>query len=592
VAYSYVIYTGTGSNSIFNVPFSYIDEQDVKVKVDGNLVTPSWSNASTLRIDPAPALGAEIRIFRQTKRDDRIVDFVDGSVLTEADLDRATQQAFFLSQEAFELADELVEDFEDYTDLARQYADLAFKYERLAFDHRENARDAEDQAGIFKDLAGTFVEQAQLAAEAALASKDATVNFAENLTVGIDVLASGASPTVAYDPENIAFTFGLPPGQQGPQGVAGPQGPQGLTGPQGLQGPQGETGNTGPQGPAGAQGLQGPQGPKGDTGDVGPQGPAGAQGPQGLKGDKGDKGDTGNTGPQGPAGPVGAGLNILGEAANTGELPASGTTGDAYLIAGDLYVWTGSSWEDVGNVQGPAGATGATGPQGPQGEPGPQGPQGIQGPQGPQGPAGTNGTNGVDGATGPQGPKGDTGDTGPQGPQGIQGVQGPAGATGATGPAGPGVAAGGASGAILVKSSGTDYATTWLTPPSGSLVGTTAVQTLSNKTITNLVMDGYIREEIFAVTGTTPDLSPSNGTIQTWTLTAASTPVANSWNAGESITLMVNDTASLFTVNWTSIPVTWVGGSAPTLVPGGGYTVIQLWKVGSTIYGALVGQVA
>jgi len=34
-----------------------------------------------------------------------------------------------------------------------------------------------------------------------------------------------------------------------------------------------------------------------------------------------------------------------------------------------------------------------------------------------------------------------------------------------------------------------------------------------------------------------------------------------------------------------------LGGSAPTLATTG-FTVIELWKVGSTIYGALVGNVA
>jgi hypothetical protein len=103
---------------------------------------------------------------------------------------------------------------------------------------------------------------------------------------------------------------------------------------------------------------------------------------------------------------------------------------------------------------------------------------------------------------------------------------------------------------------------------------------------------GTITEVVFSVTGTTPAISPSNGTIQTWTLTGASTPTAGTWAQGQSLTLMVNDTASVYTVTWTSLGVVWVGGSAPTLLPGAGYTVIELWKVGSTIYGALVGQVA
>lgn len=91
----------------------------------------------------------------------------------------------------------------------------------------------------------------------------------------------------------------------GPQGATGPQGPQG---PQGIPGVKGDTGDVGPQGPAGPQGPQGIQGVKGDTGDVGPQGPAGPQGPQGPQGIQGPKGDTGDVGPagaQGPAGPTG-----------------------------------------------------------------------------------------------------------------------------------------------------------------------------------------------------------------------------------------------------------------------------------------------
>lgn len=101
--------------------------------------------------------------------------------------------------------------------------------------------------------------------------------------------------------------------------------------------------------------------------------------------------------------------------------------------------------------------------------------------------------------------------------------------------------------------------------------------------------DGYT-EEVFAVTGTTPALSPTNGSIQTWTLSGASTPTAGTWAAGQSITLMIDD-GSAATVTWSSLAVTWKtdSGNAPTLNTTG-FTVIQLWKVSTVIYGARVGN--
>jgi hypothetical protein len=101
--------------------------------------------------------------------------------------------------------------------------------------------------------------------------------------------------------------------------------------------------------------------------------------------------------------------------------------------------------------------------------------------------------------------------------------------------------------------------------------------------------DGYT-EEIFAVSGTTPALSPTNGSIQTWTLSGNSTPTAGTWANGQSLTLMIDD-GSASTVTWTSLAVTWKtnGGTAPTLNTTG-FTAIQLWEVGNVIYGARVGD--
>ena len=105
--------------------------------------------------------------------------------------------------------------------------------------------------------------------------------------------------------------------------------------------------------------------------------------PEQFRGPKGDKGDQG---------PIGKGLTVLGKLNSYSELTAKGTTGDAYFVGTHLYVWTGSKWEDMGEVKGD---------KGDQGERGPIGPIGKTGPIGATGPIGK---------TGPQGPKGDKGD--------------------------------------------------------------------------------------------------------------------------------------------------------------------------------------
>jgi hypothetical protein len=200
-------------------------------------------------------------------------------------------------------------------------------------------------------------------------------------------------------------------GPAGADGVAGPKGDTGAAGADGVAGPKGDTGDVGPQGPEGVQGIPGLQGPAGADGKDGAEGPMGPKGDLGPQGDVGAKGDIGNTGPQGEVGPVGPagadgevgpagpqgevgpkgdqgdqgipglGITFKGRVATVGDLPATATQGDMYIIdsTGDAWVWDdgAAAFENAGPIVGPtgpqgeAGAAGATGPEGPQGPAGP-----------------------------------------------------------------------------------------------------------------------------------------------------------------------------------------------------------------------------
>lgn len=186
------------------------------------------------------------------------------------------------------------------------------------------------------------------------------------------------------------------------------KGEKGETGPKGDKGDTGEKGATGERGPQGLQGERGLQGVQGEKGEPGIQGPVGPKGEQGEQGIQGIQGPQGEPGPQGPKGDTGSGLNIKGELDSESQLPQEGVSDDAWLIAGNLYVFVGENgnvesnpkWSNVGSIQGPAGPQGPVGPKGEQGEPGPKGEPGA------------------DGAPGIQGPKGDPGQKGEKGDPG------------------------------------------------------------------------------------------------------------------------------------------------------------------------------
>lgn len=155
------------------------------------------------------------------------------------------------------------------------------------------------------------------------------------------------------------------------------------------------------------------------------------------------------------------------------------------------------------------GADGAQGPPGNDGAPGADGAQGPPGNDGAQGPPGNDGADGLSAyeiavANGFVGDEaswlaslvGADGADGAQGPPGNDGAPGVDGSDGATGPAGPGLPAGGTTGQMIYKASGTDYDTAWGDAPAGgtgSADGDVQVHTPTTDATPTGGVDGSLR---------------------------------------------------------------------------------------------------
>ena len=115
--------------------------------------------------------------------------------------------------------------------------------------------------------------------------------------------------------------------------------------------------------------------------------------PEQFKGDKGDPGTS---------------IILKGVVENVDSLPELAEQNDSYKVkeTGDIWIWTGSKFENFGKLQG---IKGEKGDPGIQGEAGPKGDTGPKGDIGPKGDKGEKGDTGEKGETGLQGPQGERG---------------------------------------------------------------------------------------------------------------------------------------------------------------------------------------
>lgn len=184
--FAQVTYTGNGSTTSYAIPFSYIDSSHVKAYINGTLTSAFTVSTSTLIFTSAPANGATIRIQRETPIDVRLVDFADGSVLTEADLDRSANQSFYVAQEITDdQVNNLAVDVDDKWDAKSK------TIKNIASPVNDN--DAVNKAFITTNLPAINTVNTNIASVASVASNIANVNTVASNSANINSAVSNAT---------------------------------------------------------------------------------------------------------------------------------------------------------------------------------------------------------------------------------------------------------------------------------------------------------------------------------------------------------------------------------------------------------------
>jgi hypothetical protein len=110
MANTYFDYPADGSETFFAITFDYLEDDHVKVELDGVATTLFSINTDQptkrVEMDTAPTNGVNVRVIRKSQPGENLVDFVNGSVLTEAELDRAYLHNRYLNEESAEQTDD------------------------------------------------------------------------------------------------------------------------------------------------------------------------------------------------------------------------------------------------------------------------------------------------------------------------------------------------------------------------------------------------------------------------------------------------------------------------------------------------------
>lgn len=196
---SFVVYTGDGGTGPYAVPFPYLDPAHVGVKVDGVDAAFTWSGEAALTLDAPAGLGAAIEVRRTTPSAAPLVDFTDGAILTEADLDIAGLQQIYIAQELSDRVSNSVTLGDDghFTAAGRRIADLA---------EPSQSSDAASKAYV-DGVTGAGQAAAAAASATAAAAAQAQAESAQTAAQAAQTAAEAAAaalPSVPFEAEDLA----------------------------------------------------------------------------------------------------------------------------------------------------------------------------------------------------------------------------------------------------------------------------------------------------------------------------------------------------------------------------------------------------
>ena len=211
-AASFTNHTGNGSTNSFAISFSFLSNNEIDVTVGGVLktITTHYTiTGSTLTFTSGntPANGTAVKFQRDTDISAKKVDFEDGSVLTETDLDNNSDQILFGLQEFVDIVNNDI-----FKRDGSQTLTGSIVFEGSSDDANETTlsvtNPTADRTITFPDITGTVITSADSGTvNSTMITNntivDADINSSANIngskllndSVGLTKLGSGALPT-------------------------------------------------------------------------------------------------------------------------------------------------------------------------------------------------------------------------------------------------------------------------------------------------------------------------------------------------------------------------------------------------------------